>query len=389
MKSIGYYLALTLLIMFSFTNRALAFSPTNLSNKSSGKIFLDVDNKGEAWYVNTTDFHRYYLGRPLDAFNLMRSLSLGFSNKDFDSMSSNMPAKFKGKIILKVEDSGKAYYVNPATNALIFLGKPADAFNLMRKYSLGIKNSDLKTIPIGKLILDASGREVNREWQYQGFWAKVNVKKLTVVLNAGDYSTASGTLFLGNTVKILKMVKFANRTWYQLDGGQHFGAYIDSQFVTPMAQPLIPSSITIPSVVKKDDYWVDVDLTKKVLALYKNNLVVMATYISTGNIKTPTIIGSYNVWYKIKTTRMQGAPPIATHVYDLQNVPWVMYYKGSYSLHGTYWHDDFGTQRSAGCTNMTIGDAKFIFEKTKPYIGNSSLFFSTTENPGMVVRNHY
>lgn len=86
---------------------------------------------------------------------------------------------------------------------------------------------------------------------------------------------------------------------------------------------------------------------------------------------------------------MKGAPPIATHVYDLLDVPWVMYYKDSYSLHGTYWHDDFGTQRSAGCTNMTIGDAKYIFEKTRPTIGNLSSYFSTLENPGMVVNNHY
>jgi lipoprotein-anchoring transpeptidase ErfK/SrfK len=40
-----------------------------------------------------------------------------------------------------------------------------------------------------------------------------------------------------------------------------------------------------------------------------------------------------------------------------------MYYSGSLAVHGTYWHDKFGTPQSAGCTNLTQGDAKFIFDR--------------------------
>jgi hypothetical protein len=39
-----------------------------------------------------------------------------------------------------------------------------------------------------------------------------------------------------------------------------------------------------------------------------------------------------------------------------------MYFDGSYSLHGTYWHDLFGYRQSHGCVNLTISDAKYIFE---------------------------
>ena len=384
-----YYSIIACVLYFYFANQVLAFSPSNITSQSSGKIFLDADNNGEAWYVNPSDYHRYYLGKPSDAYNLMRNLSLGISNKDFISISSSTLIKFRGKILIKVQDFGKAYYVDQTTNSLIFLGRSVDAFNIMRKHSYGIKNSDLRTIPVGKLILDSTGKEMGREWQYLGFWVKVKANKLSVLSIPGDYSTATGTLFVGNTVKVLEIKNMANRRWYKIDGGQYPGYYIDSQYVLPMAQPVVPDSISIPIQVKQNDYWVDVNLTKKILALYKNKQVVMATYISTGNIKTPTIIGSYNVWYKRKTTEMKGAPPNATHIYDLLNVPWVMYYKDSYSLHGTYWHDDFGTQRSAGCTNMTIGDAKYVFEKTMPDIGVMVSYFSTSKNPGMVVNNHY
>ena len=78
------------------------------------------------------------------------------------------------------------------------------------------------------------------------------------------------------------------------------------------------------------------------------------------------------------------------YVYDLADVPHVLFYEGSYAIHGTYWHDKFGSQQSAGCTNMTQGDAAFIFDKVNPLLkpGESSVL-SSKDNPGAVVHNHY
>ena len=85
---------------------------------------------------------------------------------------------------------------------------------------------------------------------------------------------------------------------------------------------------------------------------------------------------------------MHGAPPKATHYYDLKDVPWTMYYEGSYAVHGAYWHDEFGVKKSSGCTNMTIGDAKFIFDLVGPVGAAEKVRFSKN-NPGTVVNNHY
>lgn len=38
--------------------------------------------------------------------------------------------------------------------------------------------------------------------------------------------------------------------------------------------------------------------------------------------------------------------------YDLPNVPYTMYFYQGYGLHGTYWHNNFGTPMSHGCVNM-------------------------------------
>lgn len=112
----------------------------------NGKIFLEVENNGEAWYVNPEDGLRYYLGRPEDAFAIMRRLSLGVTH-DFITSYSVYPNKVSGKILLDVEDNGKAYYIDPRDNRAYYLGKPADAFNIMRNRGVGITDNDLKRIP--------------------------------------------------------------------------------------------------------------------------------------------------------------------------------------------------------------------------------------------------
>ena len=31
-------------------------------------------------------------------------------------------------------------------------------------------------------------------------------------------------------------------------------------------------------------------------------------------------------------------------------------------MHGTYWHGDFGYRRSHGCVNLSISDARWIYD---------------------------
>ncbi len=115
----------------------------------NGRILLQVQDKGQAWYVNPLNSQRYYLGRPDDAFNLMRSLGLGITNADADNFLKNgAPLRLSGRILLQVQDKGQAYYVDPQNLRLSYLGRPADAFNLMRSRGLGITNADLALIAI-------------------------------------------------------------------------------------------------------------------------------------------------------------------------------------------------------------------------------------------------
>lgn len=129
-----------------------------LGDKLKGKILLQVESNGEAWYVNPANTQRYYMGRPADAFALMRQLGIGITNAnlikipiadaatDDPKVDSSFAQKQLGKIFLQVEEKGEAWYINPTNAHRYFLGRPTDAFNLMRNLGLGIKNSDLDLI---------------------------------------------------------------------------------------------------------------------------------------------------------------------------------------------------------------------------------------------------
>lgn len=107
--------------------------------------------------------------------------------------------------------------------------------------------------------------------------------------------------------------------------------------------------------------WVAVDLFEQSLVAYEGDTPVFATLISTGLPGSDTNEGVFEVWARLARDTMSGATG-APNAYALQSVPWVQYFDGSISLHGTYWHDFFGYRRSRGCVNLTISDARWVYE---------------------------
>ncbi|TAN57577.1 hypothetical protein EPN15_03875 [Patescibacteria group bacterium] len=127
-----------------------------LAGRMKGKILLQTESKGEAWYIHPKELKRYYLGRPKDAFSVMRSKGNGISNANLAKIPSNTDSfegdlnlrqKMSGKILLQVEQNGEAWYVNPKNLKRYFLGRPADAFKVMQNLGSGISNDNLAKIP--------------------------------------------------------------------------------------------------------------------------------------------------------------------------------------------------------------------------------------------------
>ncbi|MFA6416955.1 MAG: hypothetical protein WCW61_02060 [Patescibacteria group bacterium] len=139
---------LIVFLIFALFSPLFSVKSATASNLQ-GRILLQVESKGEAWYVNPKDGQRYYMSNGSDAYNVMKSLGIGISNKNLDKIKTdaNYRKKFIGKIFLQVESKGEAYYIS-FDGRYNYLKDGAAAYAVMRKLGLGIKNSDLSKIPL-------------------------------------------------------------------------------------------------------------------------------------------------------------------------------------------------------------------------------------------------
>lgn len=58
-----------------------------LANRLKGRILLQVESRGEAWYVNPRDGKRYYFADGEAAYQIMRYLSVGVTNENLEQIS--------------------------------------------------------------------------------------------------------------------------------------------------------------------------------------------------------------------------------------------------------------------------------------------------------------
>lgn len=112
--------------------------------------------------------------------------------------------------------------------------------------------------------------------------------------------------------------------------------------------------------------WIEVDLSEQKIRAWEGNSLYLESLVSTGLPWWPTPKGEFRIWTKFRATKMEGGS--GRYYYYLPNVPYVMFFENGsvpgwrgYSLHGTYWHSAFGTQRSHGCVNLPTPIAEQLF----------------------------
>jgi lipoprotein-anchoring transpeptidase ErfK/SrfK len=150
-----------------------------------------------------------------------------------------------------------------------------------------------------------------------------------------------------------------------------------------------------PSDLGEDEKWIDVDLGRQYLVAFEGKHPVFATRVSSGRRfpwdpthDHPTPTGTYRIYEKHVSTTMDG-DVAADGPYSIEDVPWVMYFQGSYALHGAFWHNLFGTTRSHGCVNMSPIDARELFFWVEPELPKGwHGVFQTAGHPGTRVVIH-
>lgn len=142
---------------------------------------------------------------------------------------------------------------------------------------------------------------------------------------------------------------------------QHISIFEDNE--------LLPLASKIPMA----DKHIDVNIHDQMVIAYEYGKPVFMSQASTGvlddgtDLSTPP--GEYEVTYKRPSRHMVHSDKIGINDSELYGVPWVTYFTNTgIAFHGTYWHSDFGIQRSHGCVNLPIPAAKWIYLWTQPTV---------------------
>jgi lipoprotein-anchoring transpeptidase ErfK/SrfK len=134
------------------------------------------------------------------------------------------------------------------------------------------------------------------------------------------------------------------------------------------AAELSPLSPTIPPMGKR----LEIRTAEQVLVAFEWDRPIFMARVATGakfsdgNYSTQP--GRHITFYK-RPSRHMARGNLAANGYDLPGVPWISYItEDGVSLHGTFWHNDFGKPRSHGCINLTPKAAKWVYRWTIPYV---------------------
>jgi lipoprotein-anchoring transpeptidase ErfK/SrfK len=154
------------------------------------------------------------------------------------------------------------------------------------------------------------------------------------------------------------------------------------------------SESKVLSVVPRDERWVEVDISDQKLTAWEDDKIFLESLVSTGLPWFPTPTGEFNIWLKVRSTTMEGGE--GKYYYNLPNVPYVMFFQNDripgsrgFSLHGTYWHNDFGSVHSHGCVNLPTPVAKELYYWIYPVLSNNQKsVYSSEDNPGTRIVIH-
>jgi hypothetical protein len=154
---------------------------------------------------------------------------------------------------------------------------------------------------------------------------------------------------LHQRVYIYASVNVGQWEWYLIGPGQ----WINQRMVARPTPTGVPDGVS--------GRWISVDIYEQSLVAYDGGTPVFTTLVSTGVNPFGTRYGVYSIWARKDTDAMSGS---MGGDYSLPFVPYVMYFDKDIALHGTYWHNSFGRKHSRGCVNVSVTDARWLYDFT-------------------------
>ena len=156
-----------------------------------------------------------------------------------------------------------------------------------------------------------------------------------------------------DVVQVYAKKELAGLTWYMV---------APELWIESSETALVYPNAVAPEGIE-NGRWIEINLAEQTMSVYENNQLVYATLTSTGLPGVWTRPGLFQIYQKDETTPMSGSFTLdRSDYYYLEDVPWAMYFDQSRALHGTYWHNNYGSARSKGCANLSTGDSRWLFD---------------------------
>src|SRR5258706_5801699 len=223
-------------------------------------------------------------------------------------------------------------------------------------------------------VLNSPVAEVPKE----GLLAELTVPFTDARWRATEASPRGYRLYYGTTYWITALLADQFKTlWYRINDDlfklPFYIRAVHMRIIPP--EEMTPISPDVP-----DDYKsILVSLPEQLLVAYEDTRPVFVANISSGVGKgkrswasTPT--GVFSTFFKRPAGHMSGGDGVSSY-YDLPGIPWASYIDNNgISMHGTYWHNDYGKPHSHGCINLASEHAKWIFRWTMPVVPGSKRF---------------
>ncbi|MCA9914472.1 MAG: L,D-transpeptidase family protein [Anaerolineae bacterium] len=170
---------------------------------------------------------------------------------------------------------------------------------------------------------------------------------------------SNGLIYRYTRVNIYDTATINGEDWFMIGDGQWVHQYHVAR-ILPIQRPE-----TIDT-----NLWVSIDLYEQVLIAYQGETPVFSTLVSTGLPRWPTREGTWHIYYRNPREYMSWGT-VGDDFYSLEEVPWTMFFDEGRALHGAYWHDGFGYRRSHGCVNLSITDAKWLYDWVAADMGST------------------
>lgn len=152
-----------LLAALSVGLRANAAAPEEVRSRYAGSFVIESRNDASYyWYVHPTTLERYAINSSSEFSRFLRNLGTGVRNRDLARIATatsttaavdySLANRFRGDILLQVEELGQAWYVNPLDGRRYFLPNGEKGFQVAKDLALDIRDDRLEQIPVTKQL---------------------------------------------------------------------------------------------------------------------------------------------------------------------------------------------------------------------------------------------